>query len=700
MCTIPLLSTNTLVVNPSQDSKYSPGEEAFFKCTAGNNFYTEHTSVYCQRDGTWEISIPTCDPQTCQEPPRIDHGHFPNTNNLNEFPVAHVAQYTCQFGYMFSLNSINPAGSINCLPSGQWEANLPECFIVSCREPGAIAHGQFTSSVEYIFLAQVRYSCNTGYELTHTDVLECYETGEWSKRAPECIPLRCGRPNDILHGYFEGDIYTYKETVTYLCNLGYILVGIGRIECLESRTWSGDLPACKPVSCGKPDSIDHGSVKGRDYTLNNVIRYVCDIGYALLGSEERVCRETGKWQNDSPSCSRVECAIPATVNNGFYVETSFLFSDTVNYICENGFYLEGESTLTCMANKQWSSIPPECLSIECFSPPNIHHARYANPLSLESFIIGSRIRYQCDVGYEISLNSLNPSGEIECLETGQWEANLPECFIVTCVSPLPIQNGNVVVSSIDLEFGSSIRYICNEGYDIEGNANLNCESGGIWSDEAPICNAIECLAPPFVLNGRVDFKDLKLGSVIRYMCNDGYENSGLEVRRCLANLTWEGHDPSCEPVNCGMPESLSHGSSNYQDTQFQATVVYRCDIGYILIGDDTHVCIKDKVWNGNMPVCEIIQCDQPSHIISNGRMSGDNYTYGSVVTYVCDPGYYIDGETNTRTCLASGDWDRPIIVCTSVECPRLNVRNGFTSGLLFLLFLWFFIFALQIGCSH
>ncbi|XP_053395851.1 sushi, von Willebrand factor type A, EGF and pentraxin domain-containing protein 1-like [Mercenaria mercenaria] len=678
-CTIPVLSENTLVSNPSPDNKYEPGQDVFFECKPGNEFFTKHTSVYCQNDGTFDVSIPTCDPQKCGIPLKIDYGNFPNAENLKEFPVGHIAQYTCEFGYKFSQNSINPSGKINCLPTGEWEANLPECVVVTCRDPSDIDHGQYEKTGN-TFLDQARYSCDQGYGLSHSNVLECYETGEWSPKPPECIPVRCGRPDDILHGFFEGDVFTYKEIVTYKCDLGYKLVGKARRECLEDTNWSGKLPVCKPVSCGKPDEIDHGQWKGREYTLNNVIRYVCDEGYELDGPEERICRETGKWQNGSPTCNKIECDIPPSIDNGFYTETSFFYQDNVTYTCENGFYMEGEAVLICLGNKRWSQLPPSCQAIECFSPPNIDHASYSNPERLETFRIGYRVTYQCDAGYELSRNSLNPSGEIECLETGQWEANLPECFIVTCPQPLSIQYGNAVVSSVNLEYGSFVRYICNAGYELEGEESLTCESDGTWSGEPPLCRAIECVAPPVVLNGRLDYKDLKLGSVIRYMCNEGYELSGLEVRRCLASLTWEGEEPVCLPVNCGIPEDVANGLVEYEDTLFQATAQYSCNNGYFIVGDKTRVCTKDKIWSGEVPTCQIVQCDKPSHIISNGRMEGEVFTFGSVITYECDAGYYIDGPSNERKCLASGQWDKPIPVCTAVECPRLNIRNGFTSS--------------------
>lgn len=678
-CVVPALTENTVLIKPTSDRKYNPNEEAFFECTPGNQFYTSHKSVTCQRDGTWDLSIPSCDPQTCKIPPKIDHGSFSNANNAKEFAVGFIAHYACEFGYKFSENSLNPSGRITCLPSGEWEANSPECLIAECQEPSSITNGRYVMD-RRTFLGQVRYTCDAGYDLSGINVLECYETGEWSGSFPECKPVRCSRPDDILHGSFDGNLFTYKERIKYSCILGYVLVGNASRECQQNASWSGSLPVCKPISCGKPDPIEFGSVIGRDFTLNNIVRYTCDNGYELIGSEDRMCRETGKWQSNAPTCQRKQCDNPPVVKNGFYAETEFYFQDSVYYQCEQGYYMEGSSNLTCTATKQWTPLPPKCLPIQCANPPSLEHANFLNLLNRSEFNIDDRIRYQCDEGYELSFNSLNPSGEIRCLQTGMWEANLPECLIISCPQPVPIVHGAYTADTAKYSYGSKLTFTCNGGYEIKGESVLTCKSDGNWSHPQPVCSAIECLAPEFVPNGRIDFKDLKLGSVIRYMCNEGYELFGLEVRRCLSNLSWSGDEPACEAVSCGLPPSLANGTMQYEAVTFQFSVRYKCNVGYILIGDKTRICSKDKVWSGSAPSCEIVQCDKPSKVISNGRMIGDDFYYQSTVSYLCDPGYYIDDARNNRTCQASGVWDNPIPVCIAVECPRLSIVNGFTSG--------------------
>ena len=672
------MSENTRIVNPKPDNAYMPGEDAFFECVSGHEFYVGHTSVYCQRDGTWDRSIPTCDPQTCTGlPDPVDNARIVNATNLLEFYVGYTVVYQCDFGYELDPTGVNPSGRVSCLPSGLWEDNLPVCRTVVCDEPPSIQNGRFEAD-GFQFLDQVRYKCDKGYELSHEDVLECYETGEWSPEPPQCLAVRCGPLSNIPHGSVTFDKDTYRGKASYECDLGYIIIGEKHRRCIENASWSGKEPVCKPISCGRPEDIQHGRVRGRDFTLNKVVTYECDEGYRLVGGQERICRETGKWQNEAPMCTKVECEYPFPIDNGFFLETSFFYEDSVNYQCDEGYRLEGESTITCQSNTAWSAPPPTCVKIVCLTPPSIDNGIALNPQALNTFRIGFLIQYQCNTGYEFSLNSLNPSGQVRCLGSGQWEANLPACQLVECEVPLDIENGQLTVST--LTYLSVATYACDEAYEMVGKAELTCQSDKTWSSGPPVCNAIMCEAPDTIQHGRIDYKDLKLGSVVRYMCNDGYTLVGTEVRRCLSSLLYSGEEPVCQPVECGEPDRVDNGTRVYTGTRFQSTVTYSCNTGYILIGDKTRTCQADKAWSAQAPVCDKVQCDKPSKVISNGRMIGDDFSYDSVIEYVCEAGYFIDGPSNVRKCLETGEWDSPIPVCQAVECPRLTLKHGFVSG--------------------
>ena len=54
--------------------------------------------------------------------------------------------------------------------------------------------------------------------------------------------------------------------------------------------------------CTNPGSPAHGRMVGSDFSYNSVVRYECNEGYILVGSEERRCQADGQWSCEQPRC--------------------------------------------------------------------------------------------------------------------------------------------------------------------------------------------------------------------------------------------------------------------------------------------------------------------------------------------------------------------------------------------------------------
>ena len=64
---------------------------------------------------------------------------------------------------------------------------------------------------------------------------------------------------------------------------------------------------------------------------------------------------------------------------------------------------------------------------------------------------------------------------------------------VMCPSLLDPINGAVTWTS--LTEGSVATYVCDDGFELEGNMTRTCESSGMWSGEEPMCRGM--LITPF-----------------------------------------------------------------------------------------------------------------------------------------------------------------------------------------------------------
>ena len=137
---------------------------------------------------------------------------------------------------------------------------------VGCGDPGTPTNGQRSLS-STTYNSVVTYTCDVGYTLQGANSRTCQSDGQWSGSVPQCnrtlscvlllgkcynlrsslnlTAIDCGNPGTPQNGYRELPSTTLSSQVTYHCLQGYVLVGDGTRECLESGLWSGSLPVCE-----------------------------------------------------------------------------------------------------------------------------------------------------------------------------------------------------------------------------------------------------------------------------------------------------------------------------------------------------------------------------------------------------------------------------------------------------------------------
>uniref|UniRef100_A0A3B4V964 Seizure related 6 homolog n=1 Tax=Seriola dumerili TaxID=41447 RepID=A0A3B4V964_SERDU len=157
--------------------------------------------------------------------------------------------------------------------------------------------------------------------------------------------------------------------VTYQCYPGYQVVGAELLMCQWDLTWSGDLPSCeRVVSCADPGKVDHSRrvLSGPHFTVGSTIQYVCNKGFTLSGNSLLTCFNRGssgpKWNQKLPRCLRTMERSLICIPNFISNQLHFQPGDTLHYSCMTGHQLLGEPVLHCVPGhpSQWSGLPPVC----------------------------------------------------------------------------------------------------------------------------------------------------------------------------------------------------------------------------------------------------------------------------------------------------------------------------------------------------
>ncbi|KAM4861660.1 C4b-binding protein alpha chain-like isoform 6-T7 [Thomomys bottae] len=183
----------------------------------------------------------------------------------------------------------------------------------------------------------------------------------------------------------------------------------------------------------------------------------------------------------------------------------------------------------------------------------------------------------------------------------------------------------------------------------------------------------------------VDQEDFNTGTVLKYTCHLGYSRKSSNLNMiCRADGTWE-YDEFCVKKRCQNPGDIRNGHVEVKtDFSFGSQIHFSCLEGYNLIGSTTSFCdIQDKGvdWSDPLPVCVSVMCEPPP-VISNGKHSGgeeDIFTYGSSVTYSCDPNFSLIGNASISCSVVNKNtsvWKPDPPTCKKIICPQPDIPHG------------------------
>ncbi|XP_062981165.1 CUB and sushi domain-containing protein 1 [Elgaria multicarinata webbii] len=663
---------------------FSYRDTVVYQCNPG--FRLVGTSVrICLQDHKWSGQTPVCVSITCGHPGNPAHG----MTNGSEFNLNDVVNFTCNTGYL--LLGVSRA---QCRSNGQWSSSLPTCRVVNCSDPGfvenAVRHGQQNFPESFKYGISVVYHCKKGFYLLGSSALTCKANGLWDRSLPKCLPISCGHPGVPTNAILSGDKFTFGAIVHYSCTGSRTLLGNSSRACQENSRWSGTLPHCSgnnPGYCDDPGVPSHGSRLGDEFKIKSLLRFSCEMGYQLRGSPERTCLLNGSWSGLQPVCEAVSCGNPGTPANGKIIYSDGIsFSSSVIYSCWEGYKTSGLTTRHCTANGTWTGTAPDCAVISCGDPGELSNGIHFG----HDFTFNKTITYQCNPGYLMEPVS---ASTIRCTKDGTWNQSKPICKAITCGPPPQVLYGKVEGS--DFHWGSSISYSCADGYHLSNSAILSCEGRGVWRGEVPQCLPVFCGEPGIPAEGRLNGKSFTYRSEVSFQCRPPLILIGSSRRICQADGSWSGIQPTCiDPAHnsCPDPGTPHYGIQNSsRGYEVGSKVFFRCRKGYHIQGSTTRTCLANLTWSGIQPECIPHACRQPETPANVDVKAIDLPTLGYTLVYTCQPGFFLAGGSEHRTCKPDMKWTGKSPVCKSKGVREVNetiTKTPVPSDVFFINSLW------------
>lgn len=686
-CPIPIQIRHGTIIGDD----YSYGSTIRYECDEGHELVGE-TSRTCQENKEWTDTEPLCRVIECPRPASLDDGQTIGWS----IKYGSIISYVCDVG--FRLEGI---ATRICQSNGHWTGEQPVCVELFCDLPDEITHG-IRDIGNLKVGGTVRYSCLEGYRLAGRTVINCGSDGQWDATPPTCHQIDCGTPPSGYNVIAQGDNTIYNSKVIFACEHGYRLEGNEWSTCLQSGRWSSEAPLCQRVVCSDPPSPVHGEIsedvedieilnvagnlkrvkrraKGRKtkkgrrkgkmilpvvaeklYFVDDVVTWICDEGFQIEGPGNSTCLLSGEWSVMAPRCRRISCGPPELPDYASIEGGDFLYAATANYTCKEGYELQGESILTCEANGKWSSNPPVCEAVSCgpLELPEHLQVRFITAEHNKPHSFGSTASYSCAYGYQMT------GGEYQvCEADGNWSGSIPKCEEMSCGDAPNIPHGLTVVDEhIHPQIAT---FSCLYGYNLIGANSTRCQLGQ-WQKFNTTCEPVNCYEPVIPQYGKITAKHFTLGSIANYSCIYGYMLIGNPSVECIADGTWRGERPICQPVDCGTPEAPSNGHVESSHTDLGSETLYYCDKGYQLFGNDTRVCSAEATWSGDLPQCHLVDCGEITPP-EKGFVMGVGTRYRDEVKFTCEEGYVIEGESQAQ-CLETGNWSAVLPTCKPVSC--------------------------------
>ncbi|XP_059168186.1 P-selectin-like [Physella acuta] len=160
---------------------------------------------------------------------------------------------------------------------------------------------------------------------------------------------RCSAAPNITNGTWHNCQNEFRSVCTLVCEDGNEVKGNDTITCQANQEWT--MPGvCSRKRCSTTTNVTHGTWHHCEDEIGSVCTLVCEHGYEVKGNDNITCQDNKEWTMPGV-CSKKLCNTPQKVANGVW---RFCNNDTCKLKCKGNYKLEGNETIQCQDNQNWT----------------------------------------------------------------------------------------------------------------------------------------------------------------------------------------------------------------------------------------------------------------------------------------------------------------------------------------------------------
>uniref|UniRef100_A0A3Q1B2W6 Sushi domain-containing protein n=1 Tax=Amphiprion ocellaris TaxID=80972 RepID=A0A3Q1B2W6_AMPOC len=329
------------------------------------------------------------------------------TSDKDKYMNGDVIEYQC------IVPDPEAEGNATCT-DGKWIKTV-ECKVKPCPHPDETPNGSFqiTEGEDFVFGTAIQYVCNQGYQMVGKDTLNCSLDG-WTGKAPTC---------NRKSQYQKQLCFKFRQLILILlCSVDIrILVSTLRgfvdiIFCQVSTKKFSEIITCE-VGVLHHDLIVTGMLSASETVpVGDKLLFDCSSEFQLDGSKETECLPTGQWSAPFPTCSGLAANVVVTPRLSGQTLTK---GQKLTFSCsQRGQFIQGNATVECLANGQWSDSFPTCgAPVGCGKPPPLADGDTKETVGF-LYRHNAKVEYICQNVYRME------GGPFKICKNGEWTGQM------------------------------------------------------------------------------------------------------------------------------------------------------------------------------------------------------------------------------------------------------------------------------------